>query len=181
MENRSASPKAYDCVYEVERSLFPFGQARILKVRGTPRVGDRDAFSYPEDPTGFSDTDSNLIFNRSVRIWPTPAAESKRGRGSYVIEAESEELVIEGSILPFFAKRPVLKTTLTVQYPKDLNVWVELSLGPDQTDKGTPLPGGNGTTWEFGPLLPGQGFTVRFRRIGVPTAPAISSGREVQA
>ena len=133
----------------------------------------------------------------AVRIFPSPAIEHDTAhhrerrelvedkQPSYTIHTESEELVIEGSILPFFAKHPVLRTTLTIEYPMDrMNVLVELSLGPDKTDEGTPLDHGKGKRWEFpDPLLPGQGFTVRFRRIPQPAhaAPAAATIREVQA
>jgi hypothetical protein len=132
-------------------------------------------------------------------IFPSPAVEhdakhrrrdarlAEDKQPSYGIHIESEELVPEGSILPFFAKHPVLKTTLTVEYPIDqLKVVVEPSLAADKTDEGTPLEDGNGKRWEFpDPLLPGQGFTIRFRRIPAAPAPVpapvADRVREVQA
>ena len=194
MENRSASEKPYDCVYDVEKSLFPeIGPAQILKVEGRAIVGamDDNNFSYPAYPgdrRGLTETESNLIFKRPVTLWPSPLIKGAAGgerQASYEIHTESEELVSEGSILPFFAKHLVLVTTLTIEYPIDrLNVWVELSLGPDKTEEGKPLADGKGKSWEFDPLLPGQGFTVRFRSkvaAAGQTAPAVVSVREVQA
>jgi hypothetical protein len=202
MVNRSASERTYLVVYDVEKSLFPeIGEAKILKVEGRTLVGGLDEFTfpfYPGDERGLDKAGSNWIFKRPVLIFPSPAVEydtkDRRRRAqlvedkqpSYAIHTESEELVTEGSILPFFAKHPVLKTTLTIEYPIDrLNVLVELSLGPDKTDEGKPLENGKGKRWEFpDPMLPGQGFTVRFRRIptaAAETAPAPATIREVQA
>jgi len=205
MVNRSASERTYPVVYDIEKSLFPeIGEAKILKVEGRTLVGGLDEFTFPVSPAdkrGLHETASNWIFERSVLIFPSPAVEydtkDRRRRAqlvedkqpSYAIHTESDELVTEGSILPFFAKHPVLKTTLTIEYPIDrLNVLVELSLGPDMTKEAKLLDNGAGKRWEFpNPLLPGQGFTVRFRRIAgaaspaAPPAPAPATIREVQA
>ena len=73
---------------------------------------------------------------------------------------------------------------MTVEYPVErMNVWVELSVGPlDKSEEGKPLPGGNGMKWEFmNPLLPGQGFTVRFKRKPeFATTSAFGSSGQVQ-
>lgn len=166
MENRAGAARYYDCVYEVEKSLFPsIGKAEIRTVEGRTLAGPSSDFLSKDYPEAFYETRSNLGFEKKkVKI--------HKGR-SYAIHAESVELVRDGSILPFYAKHPVLHTTLTVEYPVDrLDVWVELSLGAlDPSEEGTPLEDGRGWKWEFArPMLPGQGFTVRFARKEAATA-----------
>lgn len=167
MENRSKTVQYYDCVFEMEKSLFPhIGDASIVTMTGKTLVGPPDGFASKDHPQGFYETPTNLGFRKTVTIPP-------HNGPAYAIHGESEELVRDGSILPFYAKYPVLRTTLAVEYPADrMDVVVELSLGPlDPSEVGTPLPAGRGWKWEFArPMLPGQGFTVRFARKQAATA-----------
>ena len=102
------------------------------------------------------ETESSLTFSKHVTV---PGGANKP---SFEFLIESEEFFPDGAIVPFFAKYPVLHTTLTVLYPIDqMDVFVDISIG--HLDEPAILDDRAGKTWKFGkPMLPGQGFSVRF-------------------
>ena len=167
MENRSSSSRDYNCAYDLEASLSPLvGKASIRKVTGTNLVDGIGSFKFP-DPVRPElkpvETESSVKFSHHVMI---PA---RQGSPAFAFHIESEEFLPDGSIVPLFAKYLVLSTTLTVNYPVDaLSVFVDLSFG--DLAEPTILP--DGMKWEFNkPMLPGQGFTIRFAT-KAPQAPA---------
>jgi hypothetical protein len=175
MENRSSTPKDYLCAYDLEESLLPhIGTASILKVKGTNLVDGNGDFHFPDStrPTWEPVTtkDGTIRFREPFTIAARP------NMTTFKFEVESEEYLPDGSIVPFFAKYPVLNTTLTVHYPvHTMKVIVELSLG----DVPNPalLDHGEGERWTFDkPMLPGQGFTIRF----ASRPPVVHGGGSVQ-
>ena len=160
IENRSSSPTVYRCVYSVEKSLFPkIGETAILAATGNSIVDPKDAFDYPEQPElkpEDDDENGRIVFRKNVAI---PAVRGSAYRFSF----QSVECFRDGSIVPFFAKLPVLATTLTVQYPvARMKVIVDLSFGDIKKDA-QPIKFAGGVQWVFNkPILPGQGFTMRF-------------------
>lgn len=160
MENRSSSSRDYNCQFDLEASLFPLvGKASIRKVTGTNLVDGKGNFTFPDpgDPELKPvETESSVRFSKHVMI---PA---RQGSPAFEFHSEAEEYLPDGSIVPYFAKFPVLSMTLIVHYPVDqMSVFVDLSFG--DLAEPTILDGRKGKKWEFNkPMLPGQGFTVRF-------------------
>lgn len=148
MRNVSYSPRDYLCHYEVEESLFPtIGKARI------------DSVEWRGQATGSIKTtrgQGRIVFDEVVKL---------PGREALQFTIRSTELIRNGSIVPFFTTQPVLETFLIIKYPvKLLNVWVDFS--SEDVGGGTALLVGEGKQWTLKkPLLPGQGFTVRFAEI----------------
>lgn len=159
IENRSSSPKPYDCTYEVEASLFPLvGDADIVQVTGTNLANSKVVFEYP-DPQGrlkVIKTSESVTFSNCVTI---PAAIGP----SHRFTTKSVECFHDGSIVPFFSYYPVLSTTLIVlDLTHRMNVIVDLSFGDIKKDTELSTVT-NGQKWVFKkPMLPGQGFTMRF-------------------
>jgi hypothetical protein len=150
MKNVSTSQTDYACHYEVEESLFTsIGVARIDRV-------EWKGFAYVDGqtpaPAELTRPRGKVVFHKVVPL---------SGLATLNFKIRSTELIRTGSIVPFFATQPVLKTTLIVKYPKaSLDVWVDFSF--DDAGDGEPV-GDEGKKWELSkPLLPGQGFTVRF-------------------
>jgi hypothetical protein len=157
VENRSSSAREYHCTYDLEASLFPnVGRTSITKMSGFNLLENKPVFAFPDrDQPDWKPTESDgcLRLRKSVSI---PA----EGKPAFRFELGSEAFLPDGFIIPFFAGRPVLSTTLEVKYRLDqLNVYVEPPVG----DKIEPTDVEGGKKWVFTkPMLPGQGFTVRF-------------------
>jgi hypothetical protein len=169
IENRASNNKEYNCYYEVETSLFPdVGEAKILRASGTNLRESKVEFEYPKDPALAPRTDKetgHIIFEKKVTIpaHEGPADQSAPIGPQFRFSVESEECFRDGSIVPFFTRFAVLATTLTVHYPVELmDVFVDFALGDIQDDvKRQELA--TGREWRLKkPMLPGQGFSVRF-------------------
>ena len=157
MENRSSSAQEYHCTYDLEASLFPnVGRTSITKMSGYNLLERRTVFTFPDrSRPDWTPKESGGCLRLREPVW-IPAV----GKPSFRFELESEAFLPDGFIIPFFAGRPVLSTTLEVKYLRDqLDVYVEPPVG----DKVTPTDVEGGKRWEFTkPMLPGQGFSVRF-------------------
>ncbi len=161
LENRSSSTNKYESIYEIESSSFPnIGKTEILHFTGTNLLDAKDFFDYPrQSEIKPKECDRCITISKDVHI---PA---HRGP-AYRFSAESVECFRDGSIVPFFAKQPVLSTTLTVFYPTDrMKVFVDLSFGNIEEDAER-IELSNGLQWVFNrPILPGQGFSTRFVKV----------------
>jgi hypothetical protein len=168
MANTAAVPTTYQAVYEVEQSLCAnVGETKItgVSVRNLLQTPGRNlVFQYPdpsnkpEDKPGPSG--DYIAFSKAFEI-PVHDVQS-----AYQFVFKSTEYFRVGSIVPFFAKYPVELTTLTVFYPKaSLNIIVDFPANKDSELHGRQVAEGE-LEYTFPiPILPGQGFTVRFPRV----------------
>ena len=188
IENRSSNSKEYNCYYEVETSLFPeIGEAKILRAIGTNLRDSKVEFEYPINAALEIKTDpdtGHVIFEKKVTIpaHEGPADQSAPIGPQYRFSVESQECFRDGSIVPFFTRFAVLATTLTVHYPVDLmDVFVDFSLG-DVDDDVKRQELATGREWRLKkPMLPGQGFSIRFAKKPRKSAAGASSTTQVPA
>jgi hypothetical protein len=163
MANLSPSPATYPAVYEVELPLSDVGSTEITGVTVhnllMPAGAQSLVFQYPGcDPEDEPKTVGDYkIFSKSFGI---PVHKT---RSALEFVFRSTEHFHVGSIVPFFAKYLVEGTTLRVFYPKDkLRVIVDFPANKESEF----LPkkeSSDNDYYEFPtPILPGQGFTVRF-------------------
>jgi len=168
MANTAPTPTTYVSAYEVERSLFAhIGETMIneVTVRNLLREpGHNVLFHYPEETNRPEDrpgvNGDYVLFSKAFEI-PVHKQHS-----AFQFVFTSTEYFHVGSITPFFAEYLVELTTLRVDYPKDiLRVIVDLpankvsELQPSEVDAA-------GCKFVFPiPILPGQGFTVRFAKV----------------
>ncbi|MGH8602523.1 MAG: hypothetical protein ACREXR_07030 [Gammaproteobacteria bacterium] len=158
MHNRSSSPIRYPCFYSVENPLQTFGTTKIEYVRGFNGIDPSQQFSFPGD-AGLEVTDENdsQTFRHVVQL-PVHSPD----RYAYECSMKSVECLVYGAIVPFFTKSLVLDTTLTVVCPPEISVFVDF---PSSDKEIEPQKFPEKTVWKFAePLLPGQGFTIRFQR-----------------
>lgn len=173
IENRSSTTKKYTCGYELETSLFPdIGEAKITRAVCTRLRDSVVEHQYPNghDKSFAPVTDAktgHVTIGKEVEI---PAhdgrtEQSSHGGPQYRFSVESEECFRDGSIVPFFTRFAVLKTTLTVHYPvESMDVFVDFSLG-DIEDDARCEQLATGREWRLNrPMLPGQGFSIRFAK-----------------
>lgn len=168
MANTAASPTTYSAVYEVERSLFArVGETTINEVTARnllQKPGHNLVFHYPDQGNKPEDlprvVGDYVAFSKPFEI-PVHDVLS-----AYQFVFTSTEYFHVGSIVPFFAKYPVEVTTLRINYPKDiLKVIVDLPANRESELQPTEVDSA-GCKYEFPiPILPGQGFTVRFPRV----------------
>jgi hypothetical protein len=164
MANVGPRPAVYPAIYEVERPLHAnVGPTAITEVTVRNLLlpgGDQNlVFRYPgcareDEPAVVGDY---VSFSKSFEI-PVHKTHS----ATHFVFRSTEHFHV-GSIVPFFAKYLVEVTSLRVIYPKDkLRVIVDFpankisELQPER-------PANGDDTYVFPePILPGQGFTVRF-------------------
>jgi len=168
MENHSAFPQDYTCYYEVEQSLLPdMDKATIEEVSGHNPANPHERFSYLSKDSRYQDgkvctLPGKITFRHDVKI--PGHKQPSDPLPSYSFKVRSVECFYKASIVPFFAKHPVLSTTLIVQYSENkMDVFVDLSF--DAIEKYPPRPAPpHGKEWNLDqkPMLSGQGFTVRF-------------------
>lgn len=158
MENHSRHRALYDFVYEVEKSLYPnIGETTITAVElpGRGRV------------TGQALDDAILEENEYVRYPRNPQSlrlKPVKGGEIYEFASESVECFRDTQYSYFWAKYPVMVTTLTVIYPKN-NFRVSLELTFEKNDVAIKEESDSGTKWTIDmPMLPGQGFVARWDR-----------------
>lgn len=174
MENRAGDPKDYEFVYKVEDSLYPdIGCTQITFVRLGEDTYDGDALAKViVAENGYQN------FERKKLLQPHDAP----NKPSYTFRAESIECFRNSNFSPFFAICPVMTAELSVWYPKDV-VNVSLELTYDEVKTATvrsEIASGalTGTKWKIlGPILPGQGFIVRWDAI----PPQSAAGSQAQA
>jgi hypothetical protein len=160
VENRSKCWKQYECAYYVEKSWIPaVGETQILAFGLiAPEENNSFAFTIGGEELGRPQQKDNFMFvARTIKLPPAP-------HGEYKVYAESVEFFTDANSAYFVARYPVLKTSVTILYPKaELQVDVMLSDDDRGTARRVELSGG--TKWEFRtPLLPGQSFVTRWGR-----------------
>jgi hypothetical protein len=162
--NVAPSPVTYPAVYEVERSLFPdIGETDISEVTVRNLLIAPDAKPVFKHPDGADTAYAPKVVGNYVSFSkPFEIPVHKESSAMQFVFCSTEYFHV-GSIVPFFAKYLVEKTTLRVIYPKEtLQVIVDFpannvsELHPDQE------PSGDDSYTFPKPILPGQGFTVRF-------------------
>jgi hypothetical protein len=166
MENRAATPVVYKAVYEVEQALVSgFGDTEITKVRVYTMPHRDVVFESPNSSKKKEDNpyiDGNyVVFRRPFEI---PVRTDNLPAVGFMFKSTEHFRI--GSIVPFFATYPVETASFKVVYPKnELKVIVDFpandvsQLTPTSTSHDRDV-------YEFPkPILPGQGFTVRFSRI----------------
>jgi hypothetical protein len=169
MANTAASPSTYRAVYEVEQSLCAHvGEAMITEVTVRnllQEAGHNLVFQYPDPGNRPEDkpapSGDYTAFSKAFEI----PVHSKLSAFQFVFK--STEYFQVGAIIPFFAKYPVELTTLRVEYPKEI-LKVVVDFPADEHSELLPQEGSAEGRREFVfplPILPGQGFTVRFPRV----------------
>ena len=170
LENKSDTPRDYCFKYEVEKSFYPeVGEAKIIDCSGECQINPKNPhFHYP-DP---NDTSRNLQSNDdSIWIEETVSLIPPGKCSRYLFMMRSEECIRLGSLLPFFASWPIVRTSLTIYYdPAQLRVALDAPFAKPVGEKRNymdkvPLAGGE--RWTFTrPMLPGHGLNVRISKNG---------------
>lgn len=165
MANLASSPATYPAVYEVERpTIAGVGLTEITEVTVHNLLDKSLLFQYPGcDPKDAPKPVGGLVkFSREFEI----PVHTTRSALEFVFH--STEYFRVGSIVPFFAKYLTELTTLRVFYPKD-KLQVIVDFPANQDSELQPKPDSHADNihgddyYEFPkPILPGQGFTVRF-------------------
>jgi hypothetical protein len=164
MENRSPFERKFVVGYEVEESWSPdIGKTRITFVKARDLLHEQDLFERQEEElkTKKEGRFVKLCADRDMEI--IIPGYDLQPQHRYSFELRSVEYFRDSFQTPFLALHPVLKTTLTVIYPKD-RLEVDLSLTFDELDLAAhPEPIKEGKKWTIvRPILPGQGFFVRW-------------------
>jgi hypothetical protein len=166
LENRSESNKTYTFSFEVPNSWFPaIGKARIVHMaawQNRTAIFDYDEVQLCHEAQARADF---VAFKREVDI-------PRRPHGIYRFIAESVECYPDGFSAPFTTTVPVLETTVRVLYPKNqLKIDLELSFGGHTPLTKYEIQGG--TEWIINsPMLPGQSFFTRWKKIEKATSAA---------
>jgi hypothetical protein len=172
MENYSEHPTDYDFKYSVEESLYPHvGCTRITYVRLGEETYDGDALT---DVVKVENDYQTYSHNKPLQ------PHSLRSKPTYTFSAKSEECFRDSGSSPFFANYPVMTTNLSVWYPHEsLRVSLELTFDDVKTaTNSVPISSGDrkGIKWTIkGPMLPGQGFIVRWDAINGQTPESVTS------
>ena len=159
MENHAEESEEYEFVYEVEDSLCPeISQTAITSVRVVSENYDADQLKRLVKPErGYQVFESDAPVNLEPHAGP--------GHPTYPFHAESVECFKGVIVSPFWALYPVMKTTVTIWYPDDIELFFDVTLGDvEEVTTKEPVVHGNkkGTCWTINrPILPGQGFHVR--------------------
>jgi hypothetical protein len=159
MENRSGDDQTFQFVMKVEKSWFPnCGQNRVTKVR----VNDEQEILDPP----CVEKDGNWVYERFVDIPPY----QKENPQHFRFRSQSEQYFFESAFSPFISMWPVPEATVTVRDPTgSFDVVLDPTFKPRKPPGRTVL--GDGTEWKIGePILPGQGFFVRWSKRSVPAA-----------
>jgi len=165
MENRSSEEQTFPFTMMVERSFFPTEENRITHVR----VNDEVVTVNPED---CQEKGGYVVYESLVKMPPYDKDNPQR-RFSFV--AKSVQYFFESAILPFISIWPVPEVTVTVLDPTGaydtlLDPTFETADPPCQT----PVDGGN--EWKIKePILPGQGFILRWSKRIPPAAAATAA------
>jgi hypothetical protein len=157
LQNTSPREKKYDCAFSVERSWAPeIGESSIVSLALTaPTAGEsfdlRHGKGLEQRPV-----DNFIQVSREITLPPMP-------HGEYRCLSESVEYFPDCFVAQFVALLPVLRTTFTVYYPKELmNVDLQLSCEDGSPRK---IELANGTQWTIeAPLIHGQSISTRWGR-----------------
>jgi hypothetical protein len=161
MENRSPFERPYCVAYEVMQHWFKDLQSpeiRGVSINGDPRV----PLTKCED--GFIKLDHESSPGLTV---PMPGHSRSRDAHKLDIKLVSAEYLADNFYTSFDALHPVLETTVRVRYPVDrLEVVLYLSFADNsEAEVVTPDPGIH-KQWKIKrPILPGQGFLLRWRPV----------------
>lgn len=166
MANVAASPAHYQAVYEVELPSFPeIGPTEITSITVLNLLVQPPGnlvFRYPNgaDPKDAPKVAGDyVVFSKRFKIPVHKTFTATR------FEFKSVEHFPVGSITPFFAKYVVEVAQLRIVYPKDsLRVIVDFPANEESELSPQEPPKGDDVYVFPKPLLPGQGFTVRFPR-----------------
>ncbi|HXQ38847.1 MAG TPA: hypothetical protein VN843_32895 [Anaerolineales bacterium] len=162
MENHSENPTDYDFRYSVEESLYPHvGCTQITFVR----LGE-ETYEGDELTKVIQVENDYRTFLSKKELQP----HSRPGKPVYSFAAKSEECFRDSAFSPFFANSPVMTAVLSVWYPHEhLRVSLELTFDDVKTaTQSVPISSGDrkGIKWTIKkPMLPGQGFVVRWDAI----------------
>jgi hypothetical protein len=170
MKNFSERATDYDFRYSVEESQYDkIGGTQITLVRLLP-----DTFEGEELAKNIKTGNNYKTFTKTMELLPHRG----QGKPTYTFRAESVECFRESAFSPFFTFYPVMNAVLRVWYPETIKVSLELTYDDLEIGaKSEPIVQGQrkGTMWTiFGPILPGQGFVVRWDAIA--QLPAASGG-----
>jgi|SRR5437773_5205381 len=124
--------------------------------------------------------DGNWVYEHKPPVKLPPYDKNNPQR--FRFRTESVQYFFECAFSPFISMWPVQKTTVTVKYPKDTyGVLLDPTFKPRQAPVQNDLE--DGTQWDINePILPGQGFFVRWsRRRLSATTPVAPSIRETAA
>jgi hypothetical protein len=157
--NCSAHTLQVPVVFEVDESWYPqIGTTTITEAYGLGvdyRYGDKSGPARPVE-------DGRVIFKRSVSL-PPHSSDGSTNR----VTLKSTEYFASGGLTSLFTTYPVLSTELTVIYPIE-EFRVDLDLTYEEVSKEADREElEQGVRWKLkGPMLRGQGFTVRWQKKG---------------
>ncbi len=177
MKNFSESPTDYDFRYAVEESQYDsIGATKITLVKLLQDTYEGDELAP------YIESDNNYqTFSSKKQLLPHRGP----GKPTYTFRAESVECFRDSAFSPFFTFYPVMNAVLRVWHPETLKVSLELTYDDVETGaKSEPLVEGNrkGTKWIiFGPILPGQGFVVRWDAVAAQTPDGCSPATTAKA
>jgi hypothetical protein len=175
MENRSPFERQYTIAYEVEESWVPqIGSTRITFLKARDLKDQVDLFELgPANPQLKVKNEHGyvkLCLDESMRVHMPAYDPTSQHRCRF--EVRSEEYFRNSFLVSFETFHPVLGTTLTVSYPQEkLKTALYLSFGSADAALEDPIDGGKKWTIQQ-PILPGQGFNVRWD----PVAASIQHG-----
>lgn len=177
MKNFSESPTDYDFRYAVEQSQYDsIGATKITVVKLL-----QDTYEGDELAPYLKSDNNYQTFSSKKQLLPHRGP----GKPTYTFRAESVECFRDSAFSPFFTFYPVMNAVLRVWHPETLKVSLELTYDDVETNaKSEPLVEGNrkGTKWTlFGPILPGQGFVVRWDAISAQTPEGCSPATTAKA
>jgi hypothetical protein len=159
MENRSGDDQRFQFVMKVEKSWFPnCGQNLITSVR----VNDDPETRNPP----CVEKDGNWVYEQFVDIPPY----EKENPQHFRFRTQSQQYFFESAFSPFISMWPVPDATVTVKDPStSFEVVLDPTFKPRKAPCRTEL--GDGVEWKINePILPGQGFFVRWSKRSVPAA-----------
>jgi len=170
IENRSPFPREYVIGYEVEEPCcgckdVGVTHIKLAKARDLKPGHERDLFElHYGDPllkTRSEEGFIKLCLDKDKNIMMPghdPGAQQR-----FKVEIESIEFYTDSFYTPFDTFHPVLQTTLSVLYPSEA-LEIDLSLTFDSVkDAAQPETLAEGKKWTITrPMLPGQGFVVRW-------------------
>ena len=160
MENRSSEVRTFPFAMKVEKSFFPTEENRVTYAR----VNDDAVAVKPED---CKEEGGYVGYEHHVKMPPYDKDNPKR----FSFVAKSVQYFFEPAILPFISMWPVAEVTVTVLDPTDSYL---TSLDPTFATTNPVcqnLAPEGGTEWKIKqPILPGQGFILRWSKKIPPAA-----------
>jgi len=162
MVNRSSDEQTFPFVIKVEKGWYrAVGKENLITMVS--------ANEERRDQPRCDDEDGHWVHKWPVKLPPYDRDNPQRTR----FHAQAVQYFFECAFSPFISMWPVSNTAVTVTYPKDdYDVLLDTTFRPRKALVRNDLQ--DGTQWEINePILPGQGFFVRWSKKSIPMAATI--------